>query len=277
MKLGLANAKHDAARHESAVSVDNRDGGGAFVIVCDHASNFMPLEFRGLGLTHDDLQRHIAWDPGALGVSQVMSKNLNAPLIHSSASRLLIDCNRPLDAYDLIAQKSESTDIAGNIGLSATQRADRIARFYDPFHSAIEDVVLTKTAAGQRPGFIAVHSFNPTYRGLSRPWEIGIIHDDDAQWALEMVLLLKAETGLTVGINEPYSPQDRVYFTLERHARSRNLPAVMIEIRNDEITTPQEQTKWGDLLSRVAQAGFKELNAAGAGHAQARQARAITG
>lgn len=270
MELGIASAaKRDVPHFDAAVSVDNRDGQGAFVIVCDHASNFMPDEFNGLGLSQSDLQRHIAWDPGALAVSQVMSKNLDSPLVRSNASRLLIDCNRPLEAHDLIAPKSENTEIAGNIGLTSAQRAERIARFYDPFHAAIEDVTLAKIAKGQQPGFIAVHSFNPAYRGVSRPWEIGIIHDEGSAWALSMVEQIRAQTGFTVGVNEPYSPDDRVYFTLTRHARSRGLPAVMIEVRNDEITTPQEQIKWGNLLSKVADAGFKELNAAGADQAQA--------
>ena len=51
-----------------------------------------------------------------------------------------------------------------------------------------------------------------------------------------------------VGVNEPYSPADRVYYTLERHARSRGLACAMIEIRNDEISTNTEQQKeWAEL------------------------------
>ena len=84
-------------------------------------------------------------------------------------------------------------------------------------------------------------------------------------WALGMVDLLRARTNFTVGLNEPYSPSDRVYFTLERHARSRSLPAVMIEVRNDEIASEQQQAYWGDLLSGVADAAFRELNETGAG------------
>ncbi|MGL4487891.1 MAG: N-formylglutamate amidohydrolase [Rhizobiaceae bacterium] len=247
------------------VAVDNRGGTAPFVIVCDHASNSIPREFGGLGLGASDLMRHIAWDPGALGVSRVMSARLNAPLIRSKASRLLIDCNRPLDAHDLIATVSEVTTIPGNEGLAAAQKAERIARFYDPFHSAIDALTKARVASGVRPGFIAVHSFNPTYRGVKRPWEIGIIHDADAEWALSMVKLLRTETGYTVGVNEPYSPDDRVFHTLERHARSRGLPAVMIEVRNDEIVSEEQQTHWGELLSRVAKSAFEGLNANGAG------------
>lgn len=256
--------------HE-AVAVDNRDGVSPFVIVCDHASNHIPREFGGLGLETSDLTRHIAWDPGALGVAKVMSDCLNAPLVRSRASRLLIDCNRPLDAHDLIVTLSEVTKIPGNDNLSEAQRLERVQLFYEPFHTAIESVIAPRFASGKRPGFIAMHSFNPTYRGVQRPWEIGIIHDEDAQWALGMVERLRSETGYTVGVNEPYSPRDRVYHTLDRHARSRGLPAVMIEIRNDEIHSEKQQTLWGELLSRVAKSAFEELNANGAGALPVRQ------
>ncbi len=255
----------DLPRSNVAASVDRRDGGGPFLIVCDHASNHMPAEFGGLGLEAADLARHIAWDPGALGVSRRMSDNLDAPLVRSNASRLLIDCNRPLDAPDLIAPLSETTVIPGNAELSAAARQERIDRFYTPFHDAIEDTLKPRLFRGHRPGLIAVHSFNPVYRGVARPWEIGIIHDDDSAWALGMVERIRAQTNFTVGVNEPYSPADRVYFTLERHARSRSLPAVMIEVRNDEIASEKQQAYWGDLLSGVADAAFRELNETGAG------------
>ncbi len=256
--MGVAEAVRSKA--EKPVGLCNTNGANAFVITCDHASNFMPAEFGGLGLEAADLLRHIAWDPGALAVSRTMSRLLDAPLVFGGVSRLLIDCNRPLNAPDLIAEKSEATAIPGNLNLTESQRLDRIARFYDPFHHALDQMVTNKLMHSASPGMIAVHSFNPVYKGVSRPWEIGIIHDDEDEWALGIVDGLRAEGGLTVGINEPYSPTDRVYFTLERHARSRGLPAVMIEIRNDEIADEKNQQRWGELLAKVVGDAYKKLN-----------------
>ena len=79
-----------------------------------------------------------------------------------------------------------------------------------------------------------MHSFTPVYKGVRRPWHIGIIHDEDRRLAAPLIAALQRDR-VTVGVNQPYSPADRVYFTLERHARSRGLPCAMIEIRNDEI------------------------------------------
>jgi predicted N-formylglutamate amidohydrolase len=261
----MGDAGPDLPRADIAASVERRDGAGPFLLVCDHASNHMPAEFGGLGLGAADLVRHIAWDPGALGVSRRMSANLDAPLVRSNASRLLIDCNRPLDAPDLITPMSESTIIPGNIGLSPARRQERIERFYNPFHSVVDAILSARLDKCLSPGVIAVHSFNPVYLGIARPWQVGIIHDEDSAWALCLVDHLRARTNFTVGINEPYSPSDRVYHTLERHARSRSLPAVMIEVRNDEIASEKQQAYWGDLLSGVAQAAFRELSETGTG------------
>ena len=74
--------------------------------------------------------------------------------------------------------------------------------------------------------------------------------DADRRLADRLIAGLEA-AGLRVGINEPYSPADRVYFTLERHGRSRGLPCAMIEIRNDEIGDEAGQRRWSETLARI--------------------------
>ena len=115
-----------------AVRVDNPDGVSPFVLLCDHASNYLPPEFGALGLSPADLTRHIAWDPGALPVAEMVAEALDATLIHSGVSRLVIDCNRPLDAPDLFWAISEDTVVPGNQNLTAIDRRKRIALAYTP-------------------------------------------------------------------------------------------------------------------------------------------------
>ncbi|MDR6634314.1 putative N-formylglutamate amidohydrolase [Phyllobacterium sp. 1468] len=234
------------------VRVSNPDGRSRFVILCDHASNYIPDGFGSLGLDPDDLQKHIAWDPGALGVSEVMSRDLDAPLVESCVSRLMIDCNRPLDAPDLVPSLSEVTTIPGNVDLDEAARLRRVTLSHGPYHTAIEKLAGERTTKGlPDPIYVAVHSYTPVYRGIERPWHIGIIHDDDDRVAAPLIAGLQALKLFNVGINQPYSPADRVYYTLERHASAFGLPAVMIEIRNDLITTPSEEQAWGVMLSRL--------------------------
>ncbi len=226
----------------------NRSGRSAFVVLCDHASNRLPEQFGTLGLDPSEMTRHIAWDPGALPVATMLAERLDATLVQSCVSRLLIDCNRPLDAHDLIPTVSETTSIPANSAVSPEERQERIALSWQPFHDAVEAVIEERLAQRQPTMLVSIHSFTPVYRGVSRPWEIGIIHDEDRRIADPLIASLRQVPGLTVGINEPYSPADRVYFTLERHARSRELPCAMIEIRNDEIVDEVVQNKWAEIL-----------------------------
>jgi predicted N-formylglutamate amidohydrolase len=164
---------------------------------------------------------------------------------------LVIDCNRPVEAHDLIPEQSEATVIPGNRGIDAAERRRRIALAHQPFHGAIDALLQQRAVDGLQSWLISVHSYTPVYRGVPRPWEIGIIHDDDERIAAPFIARLCAVPGLTVGVNQPYSPADRVYYTLERHARARGLPCAMIEIRNDEIANETSQRKWAEMLSGI--------------------------
>ncbi|RYI79530.1 MAG: N-formylglutamate amidohydrolase, partial [Acetobacteraceae bacterium] len=62
-----------------AVTTLNPDGASRYVLLCEHASNFMPEAYAGLGLLPAELQRHIAWDPGAEPLARLLSAALDAP------------------------------------------------------------------------------------------------------------------------------------------------------------------------------------------------------
>lgn len=247
----METARPASLASPETVGVTNPGGSSPFVLTCDHASNFLPPEFGTLGLAAEELSRHIAWDPGALPVARRMAATLDATLVETRISRLVIDCNRPLDAPDLVPPVSEITTIPGNAGLSEKQRAARIALSWQPFHDAVASIIDTRLARGLETRLVSIHSFNPVYNGKSRPWHIGVIHDEDRRLAAPLVAALQRLAGVTVGVNQPYSPADRVYFTLERHARPRGLPCAMIEIRNDEISDGAGQRKWADLLTGI--------------------------
>ncbi|TIS61857.1 MAG: N-formylglutamate amidohydrolase [Mesorhizobium sp.] len=247
----MEKARPASLAPSETVRVTNPGGSSPFVLTCDHASNFLPAAFGTLGLPVEDLSRHIAWDPGALPVATRMAGALDATLVETRVSRLVIDCNRPLDAPDLVPPVSETTAIPGNAGLSDRERAARVDLAWRPFHDTIAKIIEQRLARGQETRLVSVHSFTPVYKGRSRPWHIGIIHDDDRRLAAPLISALQRLSGVTVGVNEPYSPADRVYFTLERHARSRGLACAMIEIRNDEISGETGQRKWADLLTGI--------------------------
>jgi predicted N-formylglutamate amidohydrolase len=233
------------------VRVRNRTGRGPFLVLCDHASHHIPPEYGTLGLSAEERVSHVAWDPGALPVAARLATALDAPLVGSCISRLVADCNRPLDAPDLVPAISERTAIPGNRGLAPEERKRRVALAHAPYHASIEKLIEERLAAGRETWLLAIHSFTPLYNGVSRPWQIGVIHDEDMRLAGPVLTALSSFEEIVVGDNDPYSPADRVYYTLERHARARDLPCVMIEIRNDEIRDARGQRKWADLLAGI--------------------------
>lgn len=233
------------------VVVENPDGAGLFVIVCDHASNRIPEEYKSFGFAEDALQTHIAWDPGALGVARRLSARLDAPLFWPDVSRLVIDCNRPIDASSLIVTESEGRPVPPNRHLSEAQRARRIERVHAPYHDAIDSCLKGRASAGLPTALIAIHSFTPVFLGKARPWQVGIVFDDDRRLSDPLIRGLNAGPALTVGINEPYSPADQVYYTVSRHAGPLGLPAAMVEIRNDEIGNEAGQRSWANRLASL--------------------------
>jgi predicted N-formylglutamate amidohydrolase len=235
----------------SPVVVENPEGAGPFVIACDHASNRIPDEYKSFGYAEDALQTHIAWDPGALAVSRRLSALLDAPLLWPDVSRLVIDCNRPPDSSSLIVIESEGRKVEANRAVSEAERSRRLARVHAPYHDAIDSCIARRLATRLPTALVAVHSFTPVYFGKARPWQVGIVFDDDRRLADALIRGLKADKALTVGANEPYSPADQVYYTVARHAGRWGLPAAMIEICNDEIGDEAGQRDWAHRLANI--------------------------
>lgn len=235
---------------DEAVEIVNPDGGGAFVLACEHASRLIPAEFAGLGLDATARQSHIAWDPGALAVARTLSRRLDSPLVAARYSRLLYDCNRPPEAASAIPETSESYDIPGNRALSAEARAARAARFYRPFHDALAATLDRRPdhTPGRAPALVTIHSFTSVYDGIARDLDIGILHDEDSRLA-DALLAATASAPYTLRRNEPYGPRDGVTHSLRTHALPRGLANVMIEIRNDLLPDAAAQQAMAEWLS----------------------------
>ncbi|WP_201833124.1 N-formylglutamate amidohydrolase [Microvirga zambiensis] len=248
-----------AAAEQPVAVIDNPHGCSPILLICEHASNHLPARYGTLGLGPAERESHIAWDPGALGVAQELSRLIDAPLIHATVSRLVLDLNREPSAPDSIWTLSERTTIPGNLDLDETERATRVREVYEAFHGAVDAFADARLAAGQLGAVVSIHSFTPVYRDVQRPWQIGLIFDRDERYARSVAAGLKQDPALVVGMNEPYSPADRVFHTLERHAVRRGLPPLMIEIRNDLIRTQDGQASWAQRLAPLLREGARTL------------------
>ena len=73
---------NDLHRDDSdVVEVIGAQAKGPALILCEHASNFIPAQYQGLGLSAEAQQSHAAWDPGARAVALTLASALNAPMV----------------------------------------------------------------------------------------------------------------------------------------------------------------------------------------------------
>jgi len=243
------------SKDAGAVEVVRGTAGSSIVLVCEHASPFIPAAMDDLGIAPAAKNSHIAWDPGAMAVAQAMSQNLDAVLVASTVSRLVYDCNRPPDADDAMPSRSESYDVPGNSDLSDADKRARVARYYTPFKTALAQEI----AQRKDPIIVTVHSFTPVYHGQSRDVEIGILHDSDSRLADAM---LNVADTYDVRRNAPYGPKDGVTHTLKEHAVKQGHLNVMIEVRNDLIAETHTQTAMAQTLSGWVQRAITAVEAA---------------
>ena len=223
-------------------------GHSPYLLIADHAGQQVPQALAGLGLPQPELDRHIGWDIGIDGVTRELAQALDAFAITQTYSRLVIDCNRPLSAPGSIAEASDGTVVPGNQGLDAAARAARADAIFAPYHARIAAELDRRRDAGLPTILIAMHSFTPSMAGVARPWHAGVLYQRDARFAQALLAQLRAEPGLVVGDNQPYSVSDATDYAIPVHAEARGLAHVELEIRQDLIADPAGQRQWAQRL-----------------------------
>lgn len=237
-----------AAAHPAVEFIPGRRDAGV-LFVCDHASNALPPETPCLGLPPDEMARHIAWDIGAAAVTRTLADAFEAPAVLTRFSRLLIDANRGGDDPTLVMRLSDGALIPGNARIDADEIRRRRDAYWAPYRRAIRAAIAAMTQAGPLPAFIGVHSFTPAWKGVARPWRIGLLWDADDRIAAPLMAALRAQ-GHVVGDNEPYDgalPGD----TLDEEATAHGLAGALLEIRQDLIADPSGQRDWAARLAEA--------------------------
>ena len=226
-------------------------GDSPFVLISDHAGQRVPAALRDLGLPQTELDRHIGWDIGIAGTTAALAARLGAWAILQTYSRLVIDCNRHLDDPTSIVVASDGDAVPGNVGLDEAARAARTREIFEPYHAALEAELeaVVATSGAARPALIAIHSFTDVFGGCARPWHCGILWDRDPRLALPLLAALRAEPGLVVGDNEPYSGRHPADYTVDTHGERHGRPHVCIEVRQDLLVDAAGIAAWADRLA----------------------------
>jgi predicted N-formylglutamate amidohydrolase len=230
-----------------------RQGTSNFVIVVDHASYRIPRRLNNLGLPESELQRHIAWDIGALGVARRVAAALDAPLLAQNYSRLVIDCNRDPAVPSSIPRVSESSEIPGNVDLSEAEVSARRREIFDPYHQRVREVLDERAAANRPTLLVAQHSMTDIYKGARRDMHAAVLYNRDRRFAGLVLDMLRRESELYIADNEPYFVSDETDYSIPRHGEARALPHVEIEIRQDLVSDEAGQAEWAQRITRALQ------------------------
>lgn len=168
----------------------------AFLITCEHGGNRIPAAYRSLFLEQRALlDSHRGYDPGALVMAKALAKALNAPVVTSTTSRLLIDLNRSLGHPQVFSPATR--------GMPAKLRAKIVEEHYQPYRTQVERLVKQSVRRGRRVIHISSHSFTPELNGKVRGADVGLLYNPNRHG--ETALCARWRASLTAS-----SPQFRV-------------------------------------------------------------------
>lgn len=226
----------------------NPQGRAPVLVLCDHAGRRVPRELERLGVSEEALARHIGWDIGAADLARRLAERLDAPALLNHVSRLVIDPNRRPGTPSSIPEISDGCVVPGNEGLALEDVVQRVIRYFLPYHRAVARRIGAFRRSGIVPAIVAVHSYTPVMNGEPRPWQIGVLWRGDQRLARPVLEALEARGDLVVGDNQPYSGLRDFGFTVQFHAQRSRLPHVMVEVRQDEIDTPEGAERYADIV-----------------------------
>lgn len=139
------------------------------LVTCEHGGNRIPPRYRKMFAPHRALlDSHRGWDPGALKIARALSKVLNAQLVSSTTSRLLVDLNRSQHHRGLFPSITRA--------LPQAERERIVAEFYRPYRAQVDRFVDAAVARG-RVLHVSVHSFVPVLNGVRRTADVALLYD----------------------------------------------------------------------------------------------------
>lgn len=206
-----------------------------FLVTCEHGGNRIPLPYRDLFTGYEALLRtHRGYDTGALRVARELAAALDAPLIASVTSRLLIDLNRSRGHPRLYSEATRG---------SATGRRHAIfEQHYLPYRAAVETQVMQAIDEGALVIHVSCHSFTPELDGKLRNTDIGLLYDPARQAEADLCrrwreAIRTRHAGLKVRMNYPYTgTADGLTTALRRRFPAQCYLGVELELNQKHVS-----------------------------------------
>jgi predicted N-formylglutamate amidohydrolase len=215
------------------------------ILTCEHGGQRVPRAyarlFRGAERV---LASHRGWDAGALELARQLARGLEAPLVATTWSRLLVDSNRSPSNPRIWSDFTSA--------LPASERARIIERYWRPHRLAV-DAALAAAAAHGRIVHVAVHSFTPELNGERRRADIGLLYDSrreaEARFCGRWMTHLRAlDPELRIRRNYPYlGKADGLTTSLRNRYRETRYIGVELEINQALVGSP----RWPQLRAQL--------------------------
>jgi predicted N-formylglutamate amidohydrolase len=226
----------------------------AVVVSCEHGGNRVPARYRTLFRGHEALlASHRGFDAGALALARQLAGALDAPLIASTTTRLLVDLNR--------SEHHRSVFSPITRGLEGAVRQRILADHYHPYRARVESTIVRALDRGRRVVHLSAHSFTPVLDGEVRGADVGLLYDparrSERRWSSRIGAAITDRTSqLRVRRNYPYrGANDGLTTTLRRRFRDADYCGIEIEINQARVV---DRPVWR-LLRRAIVHAFQDL------------------
>ena len=229
------------------------------LITCEHGGNRIPAPYRRLFRGQQALLRsHRGYDAGALQMAKDLSVALEAPLVASTTSRLLVDLNRS------IGHPRFHLDVVRSAGPHVREAI--VEHYYRPYRTKAEHQVHRAVARGKRVVHVSSHSFTPELDGDVRTADVGLLYDPVRPGEVALCERWKAALRtlaphLNVRRNYPYAGKGD---GLTKHLRRRYPPRVYvgIELEINQKYPAGPAREWTALRRAIIQSLYVALTPA---------------
>jgi predicted N-formylglutamate amidohydrolase len=215
------------------------------VVTCEHGGNRLPNWLSAQPADRPWLESHWGWDLGAVDLSRVLAERSGGIGVFCQTSRLVCDCNRPVDHPCWIRQEVEGHPLSFNQALDDLERQRRRHEIHDAFHAAVDQVLAQRRQ--DRALLLSVHSFTPQLGGDRRWMDVGVLFDDHRPLAETLAALL-GDRGLRPALNEPYSGYDGLIYSANRQGRAHAVAYLELEVRQDLLLDPASFSQIADAI-----------------------------
>lgn len=174
------------------------------LLSCEHGRNRVPEPYRHLFRSRRAraaLGSHQGYDLGALGLARALQRRFRVPLICGTVTRLLVELNRSMGHPKIFSEFS--------VKLSEQERETLLRQIYLSHRRRVETALRRSLGSGAPVLHLAVHSFTPRLKGVTRQADVGLLYDPQrpaernfcARWVAS---LCQAAPELRVRRNYPY-------------------------------------------------------------------------